>query len=131
MVLIVVVLVLLGMPLWVLLHAAMLRVLLRWVDDVQMGWPGALVTAAVAFFAQGCASGVLAGGDGGCLGTLVGWAAWTAMVSLLADISFGKGMVVAVAMAVMQWVLMLAAVGVGLVVGLGAALGSALAVGAV
>jgi len=110
----------------IVFQSALLRMVARWAAEVQMGWGMAIITTVVATFAQGCASGIVAGGDGGVIGLVVGFAVWSGTVAVLNQLEFAKAALIGVVMAVVQWVLTLIIV----LAGLGALVGGAIGVAA-
>lgn len=106
-------------------QSALLRMVARWAADVQMGWGMAIITTVVAAFVQGCASSLLAGGDAGVIGLVVGFAVWSGTVAVLNQLEFAKAALIGVVMAVVQWVLTLIIVLAGLGALVGGAIGAA------
>jgi hypothetical protein len=107
-------------------QSVLLRLVARWAADVQMGWGMAIITTVVAAFVQGCASGIVAGGDAGIIGLVVGFAVWSGTVAVLNQLEFAKAALIGVVMAVVQWVITLIIV----LAGLGALLGGAIGLAA-
>ncbi|MCB9665277.1 MAG: hypothetical protein H6732_14295 [Alphaproteobacteria bacterium] len=113
-------------PLAIVLEALLLRMVVGWVSDVELGLPMAVVTVVVAGITQSCASGLLVGADGGLVGIVVGWAAWSAMVTFLNGVPFRQALVAGVVLTLVHWallvtsVVLLAAAGVGALAGLAA-----------
>lgn len=109
---------------WVVFHAFLLRLLASWIAEAEIGWPMAAVSVLLASVAQGCASGVLGGADGGLLGVVVGLAAWSGVIALLNGIEFGKAALVALAMTVITWALFMVMLVGGLLALVGGAVGA-------
>lgn len=110
----------------IVFQSALLRLVARWAADVQMSWGMAIITTVVAAFVQGCASGLVAGGDAGIIGLIVGLAVWSGTVAVLNQLEFAKAALIGVVMAVVQWLLTLIIV----LAGLGALLGGAIGLAA-
>ena len=101
--------VLLLLPAWVLLQTLLLRLAVRLVGDVRLGFGRALVTVIVAGLVQEIATGGLSllvlGGDGGLCGTIAGFLVWSAITSAMTDLTFRRALVVGLVMAVLWWIL--------------------------
>jgi hypothetical protein len=114
----------LGFPLWVFALAALLRICSSLVGGPVPGWGMAVVVVVVATLVQGAVSGLFAGADGGTLGAIVGFCAWSMMHAFLTGTSFGRSAVIGLTMAVVQlvltWIFVILGLGT-LLVGLAAA----------
>lgn len=102
------------------------RIAVALIGRKRVGWTRALVAVLLAGLAQGCAGSALVGLDGGLLGVVVGWVAWSLVAGWWVDLPFGRAVWVGLAMALLSWLLWFALIvwllfsGAALVLGLGA-----------
>ncbi len=92
-----------GLPLWILTWAALLRFCSSLVGGPVPGWGLAAGVVVIGALVQSFCMGLLGGLDGGMLGALVGFAAWSGTHAVLTGTSWGRAAVIGVLMAFCYW----------------------------
>ena len=92
-----------GIPLWILFWAGLLRLCSSMVGGPVPGWGLASGVVVVGAFVQSLCMALLGGMDGGLLGGLVGFAAWSGTHAVLTGTSWGRAAVIGLLMAFCYW----------------------------